>query len=113
MSIHYASGTVLGTLHLIFLIPTSFLHGQYDELHFVDEKSRFREVQYLIQSPTTHEGWSCYLNPALSELEACVLTIMPRPLLLLNAGASVWASVGGRVLGLSGWVGWWLPRSRG
>lgn len=57
MGIHYASGTVLGTLNLIFLIPTPFLHGQYDKLYFVDEKSRFREVQCLIQSPTTQEGW--------------------------------------------------------
>lgn len=41
------------------------------------------------------------------------LQLCHTPLLLLNAGASVWASVGGRALGLSGWVGWWLPMSRG
>lgn len=74
---------------------------------------RLREVQYLAQSPTAREGWSWCLNPALSEFKACVLTTLPRPLLSLLAGASVWASVGGRAPGLSGWVGWWLPNSMG
>ena len=39
---------------------------------------------------------------------------MPRPLISLNAGASVWASVGGSILGLSGWVGGYsFPGIRG
>lgn len=55
------------------------------------------------------------MNQALSECKDCVLTTLPHPLFFLNAGVTVWASVGGRARAfLGGWAGGYpLPWVRG